>query len=433
MNWTPAFRGGDSLYAESIYTKRWEILGNYQLPLKEKVMFQFSVNGHDQNSVYGTTFYLANQKIGFSQLTWNTAHGAHDVVTGVALRYTWYDDNTPATYDNHGDRNSPSGIWLPGVFIQDEIRLNARNKVLLGIRYDHNSIHGNIFTPRLNYKWNSENKNDVLRFSIGNGYRVANVFTEDHAALTGARNVIFLEALKPETSWNTNLNYTKLITTNYGFMNVDATAFYTYFDNKIIPDYTTNENEIIYRNLDGHAVSRGISVNLDMSFSNGLKVIAGGTMMEVYSVNQHGVRVRQMLTENFTAVWSVSYPIKKIGVTVDYTGNLYGPMKLPVLGELDPRQKESPWWSIQNIQLTKALGSTLEVYGGVKNLLNFTPPPNSIARSHDPFDKNVVFDGNGKPVPTTENPYAMTFDPSYVFAPNQGMRFFLGLRYQLSR
>ncbi|NCP59391.1 MAG: TonB-dependent receptor, partial [Flavobacteriales bacterium] len=74
------------------------------------------------------------------------------------------------------------------------------------------------------------------------------------------------------------------------------------------------------------------------------------------------------------------------------------------------------------------------VYGGLKNLLNWTPNrgnPFIIARANDPFDKNVTFDTNGNAVATAENPYALTFDPSYVYAPNQGRRLFFGLRYTL--
>ena len=455
MNWTKDFRGGDSLYAESIYTKRWELLGAYQLPLKENIIFRFSMNGHNQNSYYGKTSFNADQKISFGQLTWNKSIGVHDLLVGAALRYTWYDDNTSATSSADGLSNQPSTIWLPGIFVQDEIVINAQNKLLLGARYDHNSIHGNIFTPRLNYKWTSKNKLDVLRVSVGNGYRVANVFTEDHAALTGARQVVFLEDLRPETSWNGNINYVKKIVMGNGFIGVDVTAFYTYFDNKIIPDYTTNENQIIYTNLNGHAVSQGISANFDIGFTNGLKIIAGGTLMNVFSVknddNGNEIKSRQLLTEQYTGVWSVSYPLTK-RLSIDYTGNLYGPMKLPVLGELDPRSDESPIWSIQNVQLSQQLNERWTIYGGVKNLLNYTPPKNSIARSRDPFDKQVEFvqfdtNGNvvptpnnpnaltfsntGNVVPTTSNPYALTFDPSYVFAPNQGIRLFAGVRYGL--
>jgi outer membrane receptor for ferrienterochelin and colicins len=73
----------------------------------------------------------------------------------------------------------------------------------------------------------------------------------------------------------------------------------------------------------------------------------------------------------------------------------------------------------------------LEIYAGIKNLLNYTPPANSIARPFDPFDKEVVFDANGQVVATPNNPQALSFDPSYVFASNQGVRGFLGIRYNL--
>ncbi len=87
--WTKAFRGGDSLYGESIYTSRTEFIGNYQLPVKEKMMLSFSYNDHNQDSRYGTTSYLAKQQIAFSQLIWDKTFKNHDVLAGAALRYTF--------------------------------------------------------------------------------------------------------------------------------------------------------------------------------------------------------------------------------------------------------------------------------------------------------------------------------------------------------
>ncbi|MDN5202804.1 TonB-dependent receptor [Fulvivirgaceae bacterium BMA10] len=436
LGWATENRGGDDIYGESIYTNRWEIFGTYQLPVKERVMFMFSANEHDQNSVYGDTWYIADQKIAFGQLTWNKEVGKrHDFLFGAAMRYTYYDDNTPATASSDIDNpsNQPSHTYLPGLFVQDEIVLDDYNKLLLGMRYDYNSLHGNIFTPRFNYKWNSKNKQNILRFSFGTGYRVANVFTEDHAALTGAREVVFLSDLKPETSFNVNINYVKKIyTRNDWFIGIDGAVFYTYFNNKIFPDYDTDPNKIIYDNLSGHAVSNGVSVNLEVVYKD-LSILAGVTAMDVFSV-QDGVRERQELTEQFTGTWSIGYVFPKIGLSLDYTGNLYGPMALPLLGDDDPRPEFSPWWSIQNIQITKAFGDHLELYGGVKNLLNWVPWRNLgdaglITRTNDPFDKNVVFDTNGEVVATPNNPYAFTFDPTYVYGPNQGIRGFFGLRY----
>ncbi len=432
--WKPAFRGGDSIYGESIYTNRWELMGTYQLPFKEDITFQFSANGHDQNSFYGNMLYVGKQYIGFGLLTWNKTIKQHKFLIGTSYRYTYYDDNTPATFSFDSSRNQPTHTYLPGVFIQDEIRMNNQHKLLLGIRYDHNSIHGNIYSPRLNYKWNSTDKKNILRVSLGNGYRVANVFTEDHAALTGARKIVFGENLKPETSWNGNITYSKKFYAGNGsFINMDAAVFYTHFNNKIIPDYDSNPNEIIYANLDGYAVTRGASLNLDMTFDIGLKILTGVTYMDVYTV-ENKIKLPQLFAENFSGVWNISYTMRSTGITIDYTGNIYGPMRLPLLSDLDPRKEYSSVWSIQNIQLTKKLKKGLEIYGGIKNLLNWTPNignPFIIARANDPFDKNVVFDAAGNAMVTPENPYGLTFDPTYIYGPNQGLRGFLGVRYTL--
>ena len=430
MEWTDQNRGGDQVYGESIHTRRWETFGVYQLPVPGNVSFQYSVNGHKQDSYYGATQFVADQKIAFGQLTWMKESGKNNLLLGAAYRYTFYDDNTPATAHN-GTENFPSEIHLPGAFAQNEFKISPSQSLLGGIRYDYNSLHGSILSPRLNYKLVSADKSTVFRFSVGNGFRVANVFTEDHAALTGAREVVFAEELAPERSWNTNLNLVKKIYSDRGnYFGLDGSVFYTYFTNRIVPDYETNPNQIIYANLDGNAVSKGLSLNLDAAWNSGFKVMAGATLLDV-SLDEEGQKVRQLLTERFSGVWTIGYDIQSLGLTVDYTGNVYSPMRLPLLGELDDRAEYSPWYSIQNIQLTKTFGDRWEIYGGVKNLLNFTPPANSIARAFDPFDKGVEFDPSGQVIPTPENPNALTFDPTYVFAPNQGIRGFLGVRFTL--
>ncbi len=426
MQWDSSFRGGNEIYGESIYTKRGELLGKYQLPIKEKVLFQFSYTDHDQNSVYGDVPYLAQQRIGFGQFTWDKPLKNHDLLFGAAARYNFYNDNTPATI-------KADEVVIPSFFAQDEIKLNNKHTILLGARYDYDKRHGNIFTPRIAYKF-KPTQDDIFRINTGTGFRVVNIFTEEHAALTGARDVIIAEELKPERSYNINFNYLKKFYTKSGvIIGLDASTWYTYFSNLILPDYDTNPNEIIYDNLNGKAITKGVSVNLDAIIASGIKVLVGGTFQDV-SQTENGIKKRQILTERFTGTWAASYKNYKYNLTVDYTGNVYGPMRLPLLGDLDPRSENSPTWSIQNIQLTFDGIDNLEIYGGVKNLLNWTPNegnPFIIARANDPFDKGVAFDTNGNAQVTPTNPYGLTFDPSYAYAPNQGIRAFLGLRYSL--
>ncbi|MGB0887004.1 MAG: TonB-dependent receptor [Vicingaceae bacterium] len=426
MQWTPEFRGGDSIYGESIYTSRYEVIGKYQLPFKERVMASFSYSNHDQNSVYGNTPYNAIQKIAFGQLYWDKKIDVHDILVGAAYRFNHYDDNTPATQtaDSLNPQNKADLAYLPGFFVQDAISLHEKHKVLLGARYDYDNRHGNIFTPRFNYKW-SPNDNNTIRLSTGTGYRVVNLFTEDHAATTGARDVVIRGDLNPETSYNANLNYQRFINTKFGFINFDASVFYTYFTNKITPDYETNAQQIIYENIDGYAVSQGASFDLNINFSIPLNIKIGATFIDVFEMNEDEngdlKKEKQLLTENVSGTYSVSYEFKKPKIKIDYSGNLYGPMKLPLV-ENDIRSEYSDWYSIQNIQLTKTFKKNWEIYGGIKNILNFTPPDNSILRANDPFDKNVN---------SPDNPNGYTFDPSYVYATFQGIRIFFGVRYTL--
>ena len=426
MQWNKNYRGGNQIYGESIYTTRFELLSKYQLPTKENMSLSFSLTSHDQNSVYGTTLYLAQQKIAFGQYLWDKKLNQHNLLFGAAFRHQYYNDNTTATL-------KPESTNIYSIFIQDEIKLAEKNSILLGSRYDYNNNHGTIFTPRIAYKWNPT-KNDVLRINTGSGFRIVNLFTEEHAALTGSRDVIITENLKPEKSYNINLNYLKKIMfADATFLGLEISTWYTYFTNQIIPDYDSNPNQIIYQNLNGYSETTGISGNVDLVTPYGIKTLIGFTFIDSKNVKD-GMASRPVLTEKFSMNWAIAYEVPKYFLAIDYTGNLYGSMRLPLLGPLDPRDEFSKPWSIQNIQFTYKKFQNLEIYVGIKNILNWTPNKGNsfiIARAEDPFDKNVEYDENKNVLPSASNPYALTFDPSYVYAPNQGIRFFLGMRYSL--
>lgn len=423
MNWNKRWRDSDSIYGESIYTQRIELIGNYQLPFKERVIAQLSYNWHNQDSYYGIVPFMATQQVAFGQVYWDKAISDHSILAGMALRYNYYDDNSPATATSDNSRNQPSETIIPGIFLQDEWTLRPKHTLLIGYRYDYDKNHGNIHSPRAAYKW-SPNAENTIRASFGTGFRVVNLFTEDHAALTGARQVVIAEELHPERSCNGNLNYVfKSLIANMP-LNVDITAFYSYFTNKIVGDFDSNPNEIIYKNLKGHAISRGISLNADISFLFPLKVLAGVSYMDVYQVqrldNGTTEKIRQLHAPEWSGNFVLSYNFSH-GFSADLTGNWYGPMRLPVLPN-DYRPEYSPWFCITNIQITKKWRNNMEIYGGIKNLFNFVPD-DPIMRPQDPFDKHV-----NDPV---NNPYGYTFDPSYNYASMQGIRGFLGVRWSL--
>lgn len=418
-------RGGEQVYAESIYTNRFEAIGMYQLPTSENITTQFSYIYHNQNSMYGPESYNAKQQVAFAQAYWDKEIGSHSLLAGASFKYTYYDDNTRGTgiYDEHGlVKNQPNETPIPGVFIQDEWTINANNKLLLGYRFDYDQkLHG-IHSPRIGYKYTPA-ANQTLRASFGTGFRVVNVFTEDHRALSGAREVVFAEQLDPEKSYNTNLNYTITVPASFGVFDFDVNGFYTYFTNKIDADTDTDQTKIIYANLDGYAISRGISVNVDVAFDFPLKIMAGATYMDVFR-KEDSQREQLYHSPKWSGNLIASYNFGN-GFSADFTSDWKGPMRLPRV-ENDYRPAYSPFTVLANIQVTKKFENGFEMYGGVKNLFNTLPKEDAIARWWDPFGEP----GNGVAPPSGRND--VIFEPNdYNYTPLQGIRGFVGVRYTI--
>ncbi len=420
MQWNKSYRGSDQVYGESIYTNRVEAFGIYQWPLKENIITQFSYNFHDQNSFYGNNPFLASQKVAFMQTYWNKKLGSHDLISGITFKRTFYDDNTPGTLSADGFTNEPMKSPILGASIQDQWEINEKNTLLLGYRLDYDKIHHAVHSPRFAWKF-SPNPYHTLRFNFGTGFRVVNLFTEDHAALTGSREVVIQSNLKPERSVNGNLNYIWKIPAGDRLINLDASAFYTYFSNKIVGDFDTDPGKIIYDNLHGYGISRGASLNVDYSFGFPLSINLGVTYLDVYQkFDGEREKSQQLHAPKWSGTYALTYRFPN-DLTVDFTGQFYGPMRLPVLPN-DYRPEYSPWYSLANIQVSKSFRSGFEVYCGIKNLFNFTPT-DPLMRPFDPFDRTV-----NDPV---TNPNGYTFDTTYGYAPMQKIRGFLGVKYTL--
>lgn len=419
-NWSTEWRGTDSIYGESIYTNRVEIIGKYALPVKAPWMLHYSWTWHQQNSVYGVVPYLATQRIAFAQLFRNFKMGKkQNLLSGAAFRHTVYDDNTIATQSPDGLQNRPDRTPLPGVFFQYENEVLSRLSVLAGYRYDYSLLHKSVHSPRFAVKYNF-NANRFIRLNTGTGFRVVNLFTEEHAALTGDRKVVVLETLSPERSWSASANMVQKIKTRHFYLSLDGSAFYTRFSNKIIPDYLTDPNSIIYTNLHGYAVSRGWSLNTDMNFNFPLTLSAGITYADVFQTI-YGKKEQQWFAPKWSGNFNAGYTIIPLKLVINVSGMVNGPMRLPVLPN-DFRPEFSPLYCLANLQVSRKHKYGLEWYTGIKNLLNFVPQ-NPLMRPFDPFDKTAK-----DPV---SNPYGYTFDTGYNYAPLQGRRFYLGIRWTI--
>lgn len=202
-------------------------------------------------------------------------------------------------------------------------------------------------------------------------------------------------------------------------MMLDLDLFYTRFSNRIIPDYDTDPNRIIYRNLDGRrSVSRGVALSLNQNFGQDLPLLytLGLTVQDVV-IDGPGGAVDELFAPGFRGVWNVSYTLGQAGrgpgaLLVDYGGALTGSMRLPEFEAPFTRPTRSPVFATHDVQLTWRRDAGQEVYLAVRNLADYT---------------------QGSPLVDPGNPFGDAFDTSYFWGPVVGRRLTLGVRWMTSR
>ena len=251
-----------------------------------------------------------------------------------------------------------------------------------------------------------------------------NLFTEDHAFVTGQREVKILEELKPERSKSLIFNSNYIYAGLSGSGNLDLDIFYTYFSNKIIPNYN-NQNYIIYENLDGYSFSKGISGAWNHTFLNGMAFsISFNHQIVKYSEIENNVE--SFFDMEHSPKWSGGLNIKIpviSGWSINSSSNYVGKMQLPKVFDMNDdgslsstaRSIKSTPFSIHNININGILNNKNEIYFGMLNIFNFRQKESPLVGYNDPnFDKG----------------FSPFFDTSYAYAPNHGMEFFIGYRFR---
>lgn len=422
-----SLRGSDEVYGESIYTKRAELFGTYVFNTTANLKLDFSLSDHQQDSYYGSDFYLAEQQIAFANLLWNIEGTKHDVLLGLTSRYQAYNDNTVATTEigpNGEQIDVVDEQFIPGVFIQDEYRPSDRWTILGGFRLDHYPAHGLITAPRLSLKYKASSWT-TLRANFGTGFRVVNLFTEDHAFVSGQRTVEIQESLSPERSYNTTFNVNHIYALFNGSGSIDLEAYFTHFFNKIIPDYST-AGKIIYANSDGFARTMGLGLSVNYSFTSPLAFNVGINVQKATETESDENGVPQSRNIEFAPEWSgiftANYNWKKAGVTLAYTANITGPMALPEVFELntdgqplaEARSTRSEVFALHNFQINKSFQSNFSLYAGIQNLFNFRQTSSPLIGYNDP---------------NAATGFSAFFDTSYAYAPNHGREFYVGIKW----
>jgi outer membrane receptor for ferrienterochelin and colicins len=411
--------GSDIYYTEWVRTYQWQAGFQYQLPVKEKLMLMADYSEHYQQSYYGTFYYAGRQKKLFAQLTWNKKVDTHnDLLLGAGYRLKYYADNT--SLSDGGLTGLDKFLHIAGVFMEDEISMRNMHKLIIGVRCDYAGGVGPQILPRVNYKWNTADEKNVLRLGFTTGYRIPDPVNDGFGIMNGSRQVQVIGKLNAETDFTVSGNYTRVQELPGGILSLDVSPFLTYFTSYIDPDYS-QPGFVIYENSNAGLMAPGFSMNADFTFNFPLKIGIGVTYCDVYEIDDSaGVKTKDPTEHapHLTSNFYLSYTFPAPQLSIDWTGNFISPMLL-VTEPNDYRPAESPWYTIQNIQITKKFRNGMEFYFGVKNFFNFVQS-NPIMRPFDPFNR----------LTNVNNPNGYVFDTEYGFTTTQGITGFVGFKYR---
>jgi outer membrane receptor for ferrienterochelin and colicins len=310
-----------------------------------------------------------------------------------------------------------------GAMAQYEFMVGKLN-TSVGGRFDYYQISdtesgankdGKVFSPRITMKYEFIPEFQA-RASYSQGYRAPQIFDEDlHIETSGSRQVLHENApdLRQETSHSimASLDFNKQLgSTSLSFL---AEGFYTKLNDAFVNEYGEIDEKgvVVYTrtNAEKGATVQGVNMELNVIPSRKLSIKSGFTLQKSqFEEEQEFGEKRFFRTPGqygfITLDWK---PLYNLGISssANYTGKMlvpyFGPtLEIPENGEL---RQTNPFFDMgikvrYNIKLN---GASLQLFGGVKNILN---------SYQNDFDAGI------------------DRDPGYMYGPNQPRTIYLGIK-----
>jgi outer membrane receptor for ferrienterochelin and colicins len=419
MSWTKKDKGTENKYAEVIFTKRTENNLQFQKRKGEHLFnIVLSHTFHEQDSYYGTNKYFAKQQIGFTQFEYAKNAKYLLLENGISLRGTISQEKTNLVINQNN--NEFNHIINAGYFLQCEWRINRRLSFINSGRIDFNTITYWLPSYRAGINYRATNNLKLTLFA-GNAYRQLQFISEEHALLNGSRKVERKLNKPVEESWSVTTNIKYVL--NKGSFNseIECGGFYTNFNNKIVLDYESSTDKIILKNTLGKFNCYGFYITINSKLKSRWEVDLGLNNANINfteKINEQEIKQAVYFNPKFTITYSITHNFSNKTKLI-FSGNTKSPMLLP-LAENDFRPEQSPWFSLINLFLSRAVGEKINLQLGVKNLMNFIPE-HPILRSEDPFEKVQL--------PANRD---YSFDATYNYSPVKGIHFVIILKYNLN-
>lgn len=367
-----------------------------------------SVKTHLENPPYGTSLAATFQ--GGFQVNHSFDHflGGSNVLTSGAEYVVDDTYDEIAAYRYLIDQKTKD----LGLFMQSDWEILPSLNLLSGIRMDrHNLLENLVFSPRAALLYTFK-ENTQLRLSYGSGFRAPQAFDTDlHIAFAGGgvSRVILSPDLEAEhsKSYSASLNYDK--PSEKYVLGFTVEAFYTQLIDafNLKPIGQDAFGQVFEKRNGQNAIVQGVTLEFRANFDRKWQVETGYTLQnsrfekEVeYIEGLVGIKdfVR---TPNQYGFASFSFtPNERWNANLNYvyTGSMIVPHFAGAPNQTRDEYHQSPDFHEVNFKIAYQWGlpifsSDIEVYGGVKNLLNAYQGNFDIGKNRD---SNFVF-GPGLP------------------------------------
>lgn len=368
---------------------------------------------HNQDVTLGKRLWVAEQNTFNLNVLYDTDIAGEDqkITIGGAFLYDNFIEHLSS--ESQIDTLMKRNELVPGLFAEYTNKAIDHLVIIAGLRNDFHNLYGNFFTPRLHVRYELFDETFV-KASIGKGYRVPNIISDNLGLIANNRQIIFEPNIKPEESLNYGATFQSNIHIDGKDLSITIDAFRTEFQNKLITDMDASSNSIKFYNLNGQAYANSYQIELSYELIKRLNLNAAYRINDVRSTINNTVQEVPMVNRNKT-YFNVEYSTEMNDWTFDWTVNINGAGRLPNTNDL-PVEFRRPdtfnSFTIMNAQIGyNILDWYLETYLGVENLTN-------VVQTNPIIDPQNPFKADGH------------FDASMVYAPIYGRLIYFGLRYK---
>lgn len=268
-------------------------------------------------------------------------------------------------------------------------------------RLDYIKLEKLFYSPRTTIKYNIDNQ-WALRLSAGNAYRLPRYYADNISQFyTGAKNWVSNFNADYESAWTYTLGFVgkPQILLNEWNWSLDANmtdfkdqmVFNTIYPNGIRTLELSNENAEVF----------SLQSTLQIPLNRRISLRTGGKYTDSKTEYNEGKLPTRHIPK-WRSMANLEYSSRNKILEINLTGNYIGKMPLYNLTESKP-------YALLQLQINYNRRN-FEWYGGCENILNYT-------QHHA--------------IHLSDNPFSQDFDASNVYAPINGIKPYIGLRWKI--